>query len=320
LGYANVKDTLGGMTPKVSIIIPIYNAGKSIVATLDSACSQTLRDVEIICVDDCSTDDSIEIVRGYGDSRIKIIQMPENSGAGPARNTGIESAKGQFIAFIDPDDLYASDDCLKKLYLAAVENNHKVCGGNLLEFYYGNPSSATDWEKATFTKTSELSYADYLCAVGYTRFIYDRKMIVENDFKFPPLRRYQDPVWFVQVMTHVKSFYAMDMPVYLYRKNHQVINFTLEKIDHVLTGMTSNLKIFRERDFFNHYNHEQRELKNFIYKMIYRYPKMETINLIRGHARKSQDIDFKIIDVVRFLKIGVIMLKSKMSFYYNKIK
>jgi len=250
------------------------------------------------------------IIDGYGDDRIHVIKMLKNSGAGPARNQGIHESNGQFIAFIDPDDLYASDDCLEKLYEAAIKNNQKICGGNLLEFYDGDPSSATDWGKATFNRSGELQYSDYLCAVGYTRFIYDRKMIVENGFEFPPLRRYQDPVWFVQVMTHTKSFYAMDMPVYLYRKNHQIIHFTPEKIDHVLTGMIQNLGVFKTQKLDAHFKQEEKECKNFIYKMIYRYPKLSTLKLIKEH-----DVDFELSDVSQFLKIGLILLKNNFLYF-----
>lgn len=308
------------MNPSVSIIIPIYNAGKYIAESLDSALSQTLENIEIICVDDCSTDNSMDVVRGVNDSRIRTIQMDKNSGAGPARNKGVENATGEFIAFLDPDDLFASRVCLEELYETAKSNGAKICGGNLLEFYDENSSSAIDWGKATFTKNGLMNYADYPYSIGYYRFIYDRQMIADNGFKFPDLRRYQDPVWFVQVMTHAKEFYALDMPVYLYRKNHQRVNFTPEKIDHVLTGMIQNLGIFKVRKLVAHFKQEEKEFKNFIYKMIYRYPKMDVFKMIRGHVKKSNHIDFKLNDLMQFLKIGFILLKSNFKFKNNTLK
>lgn len=303
------------MIPTISIIMPIYNAGKYIAESLDSACTQTIDNIEIICVDDCSTDNSVEVINSYNDDRIHLFTMDKNSGAGPARNRGIAEAKGEFIAFLDPDDLFADTTCLERLYDAAKLNNVIICGGNLDEFYNDNPIDATEWGRATFIKDSKVSYADYPYSIGYYRFIYNRKMIVDNGLEFPNLRRYQDPVWFVQVMSHAKEFYGMNMPVYLYRKNHQRVHFTPEKIDHVLKGMTQNLQIFRDQHLKTHYGHEETELKNFVYKMVYRYPKISTYRVI-----KKYDIDFKLNDVISFLKIGVILLKNKISFYYNKIK
>ena len=89
---------------KVSIIIPVYNAEKYLKRCLDSVLSQTLKDIEIICVNDGSTDNSIQILKEYG-SKIKVINQ-ENQGLSVARNTGLKEAKGEFVAFLDSDDYY----------------------------------------------------------------------------------------------------------------------------------------------------------------------------------------------------------------------
>ena len=103
--------------PKVSIIIPIYNVEKYVEQCIKSVVEQTLGDIEIICIDDCSTDNSISIVESYAnhDSRIKIIRHEVNKGLGIARNTGINSSSGDYIFFLDSDD-YILPDTLEKLY------------------------------------------------------------------------------------------------------------------------------------------------------------------------------------------------------------
>lgn len=99
-------------TPKVSIIIPIYNEQKYIRQCLDSVVNQTLEDIEIICVNDGSKDKSLEILKEYynNDSRIIIIDK-ENGGLGAARNTGMDNASGEFIMFLDSDDLLTENAC-----------------------------------------------------------------------------------------------------------------------------------------------------------------------------------------------------------------
>ncbi len=95
------------MLPFISVIIPVYNAEKYLSQCLDSVCGQTLRDIEIICVDDGSDDGSAEILRAYAekDDRITVVTQT-NAGAGAARNRGIREARGEYLAFIDSDDFW----------------------------------------------------------------------------------------------------------------------------------------------------------------------------------------------------------------------
>lgn len=101
----------------VSIITPSYNSSQYICRTIDSIRSQTYQNWELIIIDDCSTDSSREVIQHYveQDSRIKMICLEENSGAAVARNTGIEHAQGQFIAFLDSDDYWHPEKLEKQL-------------------------------------------------------------------------------------------------------------------------------------------------------------------------------------------------------------
>ena len=111
--------------PKVSVIIPVYNTEKYLEKCLDSVCNQTLSDIEIICVDDCSTDNSLNILKEYAqkDNRIKLIEFKENKGAAAARNEGIKAATGEYIGFIDSDDYPETDSYYEQLYTKAKQEN-----------------------------------------------------------------------------------------------------------------------------------------------------------------------------------------------------
>ena len=102
------------MSPTVSIIIPVYNSDRYLRECLDSVINQTLKDIEILCVNDGSTDNSLSILEEYAqkDARIKIINQ-ENKGQSVARNRGLDIALGEFIAFIDSDDTFLSDNALE---------------------------------------------------------------------------------------------------------------------------------------------------------------------------------------------------------------
>jgi glycosyltransferase involved in cell wall biosynthesis len=90
----------------VSVIIPTYNSAKYIEETLHSACEQTYHSLEIIVVDDCSTDETASLVKALKDPRVRLIRQDENGGAGVARNAGVAVASGRFIAFLDSDDIW----------------------------------------------------------------------------------------------------------------------------------------------------------------------------------------------------------------------
>jgi glycosyltransferase involved in cell wall biosynthesis len=116
-------------TPKVSVIIPVYNTAPYLRRCLDSVCGQTLRDIEVICVNDASTDNSLDILNEYAvkDRRIKVIDFPENKGVSAARNAGIDAAcgGGEYIGFVDSDDTI-DVGFYEKLYRAAIETNPDV--------------------------------------------------------------------------------------------------------------------------------------------------------------------------------------------------
>ncbi|MCI8598700.1 MAG: glycosyltransferase family 2 protein [Lachnospiraceae bacterium] len=108
---------------KVSVIVPVYNAQQYLETCMDSICGQTLKELEILCVDDGSTDASYEILQNYAkkDSRIKLLSQ-KNQYAGVARNHGMKYARGKYMAFLDADD-YFECDMLEKMYERAEEGN-----------------------------------------------------------------------------------------------------------------------------------------------------------------------------------------------------
>lgn len=123
-----VKKTKIENTPKVSVIIPVYNVEEYIIETLDSITSQSLTDIEIICVDDGSTDQSLDIVMEYAkkESRISIVRQ-QNYGLSVARNTGVKYAKGEYLYFIDSDDLIEN---------VALERLYDICSLKNLDILY----------------------------------------------------------------------------------------------------------------------------------------------------------------------------------------
>lgn len=115
------------MAAKVSIIVPVYNQQAYVKQCLQSLLTQTLQEIEIICINDGSTDDSLSIIEQFArsDKRLLIINQP-NQGAGAARNIGISSATGEYIGFVDPDD-FVDADYFEQLYNRAKETSAEIC-------------------------------------------------------------------------------------------------------------------------------------------------------------------------------------------------
>lgn len=179
-------------TPKVSVIIPVYNTEKYLEECLNSVENQTLKDIEIICVNDGSTDKSLEILNNHAnkDSRIKVISQ-ENGGVSHARNTGMSKAKGKYIAFFDSDDIL-SPIAYEKMYDLAELHNSEVVKCEVLDFFEGNPleSDLKEYDdskvKVFEVETSQqdpYSQLNYDNGVVWNK-IYSRKFLLDNNLWF----------------------------------------------------------------------------------------------------------------------------------------
>lgn len=121
---------------KISIVLTVYNIEAYIKQCMDSVLGQTYKDIEVIVVDDCSPDKSMDIVRGYDDERIKIVTHSENMGAGWARRHGIEASTGDYVITVDGDD-WLSEDFIEKLAEGAKKTNADIVSGGLIAVYEG---------------------------------------------------------------------------------------------------------------------------------------------------------------------------------------
>ena len=111
--------------PKISVVMPLYNSEKFIETAVESVLTQTFKDFELILVDDCSTDSTLEIISNYDDQRIRIVQKDENSGESASRNLGIKVANGKYIYFADHDDAML-ENTLEIFYNAAERSQAEV--------------------------------------------------------------------------------------------------------------------------------------------------------------------------------------------------
>lgn len=240
------------MEPKISVIIPVYNKEAYLAECLDSVLGQTLRDIEVVVVDDGSTDSSKSVVERYmhDDGRVRLVSQ-ENMGVAAARNKGMEEACGEFISFCDPDDFLSSPDALEKLYKGATDHGLTVCGGSLCEVdeETGEIRSSFDEIHAAqvFAESHVMSYEEYQFDYGFYRFIYSRSLISENGIRFPGYVRFQDPPFMVEALIAAGSFYAISDCVYSYRVGHNEVNWNEEKACALVRGLSDVIRMSRDR-------------------------------------------------------------------------
>lgn len=230
--------------PKISIIVPVFNAEKYLEECLKSILQQTIKDFEIICIDDESNDTSIQIIKEYSDKddRIKLYYQ-NHQGAGMARNKGMEYATGEYIAFIDADDYYYDSDALRKMVKECEKNSVYACGSFSKKNLKGEISDYNFWgEKKELLISKTLDYNCFQMDYGFTTFIYNRHFLVNNDIFFPKYFRYEDPVFIVKALHKINKFTMVDSYLYCCRISTSLSKYSYEIINDVLDGIQDNLR------------------------------------------------------------------------------
>lgn len=237
--------------PKVSIIIPVYNCEKYIGECISSIVKQSINDIEIICVDDASSDHSVEIIREIQkqERRLKLFCLNENRGAGVCRNIALDNAHGEYIFFMDSDDLFPNANVLETIYNAALEHKVYTVAGNIKCFDIGNFEEQYDYSGQKFDSELLMQYKEYVThpTWGFTRFLYNLECILENKIRFPELCYYEDPCFLVDYMEKHREFWCIPNTVYLYRNDpshHRQLDSS--KIIDLLQAMKKILKKLKQ--------------------------------------------------------------------------
>lgn len=202
----------GTRMPKVSVVVPCYNVEKYVARCLDSLISQTVQDIEIICIDDKSTDGTLDIVKQYAarDGRVRLIAHDVNMGVAVARNDGMNIARGEYIGFVDPDD-YVDLDFYERLYTAGIASCSDVVKGNVC---------ATDnLGRVTYGDAQQdaISHNAVVFSNSFWSAIYSKDFLEQNKITFPAnIRTSQDSVFLTMVCLAVKQIYLVYNTYYHY--------------------------------------------------------------------------------------------------------
>lgn len=224
--------------------MPVYNCEKYLCESINSVLKQTLQEWELLCVDDGSSDSSLDVLQMYQtrDSRIHVYTQ-SNQGAGVARNYGMRYARGEYIAFLDSDDYFFDADALEQMY--TICNMYKVnaCGSMIMILRNGvvvEDKGLTEVRKKA-KENQILHYNDFQFDYGFYGFIFKNAVIKKHKIMFPPYRRFQDPPFFVRAMMKINNFCFIDKALYCYRSPDVMTRFDTTKTVDLLKGLIDNL-------------------------------------------------------------------------------
>lgn len=206
---------------KLSIIMPIYNAEKLLLKSIDSVIDQNIDDFELICINDGSTDNSLNVLNNYASKYdfIKIISQ-ENKGPSKTRNKGIEIASGEYIAFLDSDDIFIDENALNKMYDLAIKYDADVVSSNMqfVEQDYSikeNPHYGLG-DYIQFDEYSCIDSKDYGIPFAFYKNIFKREFLIKNEIVFPDLSVGEDPVFMAKVLTNTSKIVTAPLVLYGY--------------------------------------------------------------------------------------------------------
>ncbi|OEJ15875.1 beta-1, 3-galactosyltransferase [Brachyspira hampsonii] len=308
---------------KVSVILPIYNIEKYLPKCLESIVNQTLKDIEIICINDCSPDNSENIIKEYikKDNRIKLINNEKNIGVGLSRNIGVDLSNGEYISFIDSDD-FINNNYLESLYSTAKKydadivftNNMYTVNDNsgYIKPYYHNrmhiwkKKFKNTWKegKSSFdVSTTEKENTPEYPLVSSVNKIFKKYFITNNNLKFQNYIVAEDSEFFYKYLVYNPNMYYNNNAEYYYVQRKSSAVHSIEKDEKMASDALSvfsnifnfykekKFNLLKESNFYNFYsflfifNNYKAENKSEFYKKCHETMKKLDVEIDRDkHA------------------------------------
>ena len=238
--------------PKISVVVPVYNAENFLELSLNDIVKQTFSDIEIICVDDGSTDKSLDILQGFArrDKRFVVLSQ-KNKGGGAARNYGLSEAKGKYIIFLDSDDLF-SKQLLEKTYALAEQTTADIVAFNFLKFdKAGNKEQRLGIRDSWLPQgTTVFNYKDcpdrIMSIINPTPWnkLYRREFIIRNNLKFEEISSSNDITFAAVSVACADRITYLKEPLVEYRVGHSgtITSIKAKKLHNVITAVSSAVR------------------------------------------------------------------------------
>lgn len=296
-------------TPLISVIIPCYNVEKYLKQCLDSVLAQTFHDYEIICIEDCSTDNTKIILKEYARKyKFQVVFNQANQGLAESRNMGLTYAKGEYIYFLDSDDTI-SEDCLEILYHQIQKDKSDIIMSQIQAypenkdnlFCINHAKHLNEWLKfSPFKKVKIIAknavncyHKLHCCAVNK---LYKRNFLINNNIYFIHQKCFhEDNGYWVKILACAPTITGLSETTYFYRVRNNSIS---DKMDADEKKHKENLKLSLKDALIFAQERENTELVNFIKSEIYRQKKHPFISFF--WAKNEKQLKILLIPIFRF--------------------
>ena len=235
--------------PKVSIIVPVYNVEKYLEKCLDSLVMQTLKDIEIIVINDGSTDSSPEIIKKYEEKYNNIkLYSKKNGGLSDARNYGLKYVTGEYVAFLDSDD-YVDTTLYEKMYNKAIEEkaDYVEC-----DFIWEFPDESRI--DIGIRYANKLEMFTYARVVAWNKLIKTEIVLENEELRFPYGLKYEDVEFFYKLVPEVSKFAFVEEPLIHYiQREDSLVKVQTEKTLDLITSLNEVLDYYKEKELYDEY-------------------------------------------------------------------
>ncbi len=212
----------GEQRPKVSIIMTTYNAEEHLRESIDSALAQTLKEIEVVCIDGHSKDSTCDIIREYSarDPRVKLF-FQDRPTIGAAKNCGIEWSTGEYFTFLDADDFYVDPTALEKMYYCAKRTGCHIIGAYRSTVFESDGKVIQEIlhheDCRGHPEGVKYKYRDRQYDYHFHSYIYDHDMIMDSDARFAEVTAYDDTHFTIRAMLLADDIYVIPVELYRYR-------------------------------------------------------------------------------------------------------
>lgn len=290
---------------KVSIIIPVYNSSKYLKECLDSVLNQTLKEIEIIIINDGSTDSSEKTIKDYvkENTNIIFINNKKNKGIGYSRNIGVSKSTGEYIGFVDSDDTI-EPEMFEKYYNFAIKNKLDIVTG----YYYKKFDSTKEMFENSYFNISNLNEMPNLINLldyGPCNKIFKRELIIKNKINFEEKLKYEDMPFVLKALYHSSKVGHINKAYYNYRIHDSSETTTMDR---------RVFDMFKIMDIINNYYKDKKEMNN---ELEYLNISQLTMYALQQKYQKDKKLKKEFINQV-YDTLNTNYINWKKNLYYQK--
>ena len=324
--------------PKVSVIIPVYNVEQYLRQCLDSVVNQTFKDIEIIVVNDCSLDNSLQIIKEYQqkDNKIVLVDLKQNGGLSNARNEGVNVAQGKYLVFIDSDD-WVTENYIEILYNTITKYKTNVAVAKIIKYdenlkrFIKNKKNLSFYNKPLRTSSDKKNILLSMPVTMVAALIVERKFVIENNIVFEKVKMAEDLIYYLTLFSYNSSFVYIKNPIFFYRINRVgsiVTNFSRSKNSDYMglfKFFDSIINIFKNAQSFDIYKKEIYVYlfcffcKELVEKQLTNEEYFEAVKYYKENFYQDTLYFLKIKSIKNKIRLFIFYLCLKMNINYIKI-